>query len=75
MPSLPITLLSASRRIHHWLRTAAFDDMARQASGWVPDDLLIKPPVTTEQPLQLDIRVSRKSRLGWAQKRIDQLPH
>ncbi|MDT8440088.1 MAG: hypothetical protein RQ723_00330 [Desulfuromonadales bacterium] len=75
MPSLPITLYSVTRQLHHWLRAVAYDDMARQASGWVPDHLRVKPPVAEEQPLRLDISVGRKSRLGWAQRRANHLPH
>ena len=75
MSSLPIFLLSAAKHIHHWLREIAYEDMARQALGWVPDDAMIEKKTRTEHPIQLDFRVPSKNRLRWAQRRADQLPH
>lgn len=76
MSSLPIILFSATRHLHQWIREIAYQDMARQAVGWVPDDLLVtKPPRTIDPPIQIDLNVTRKNRLGWAQKRANHLPH
>lgn len=75
MPSLPIILLSAAKHVHHWLREIAYEDMARQAQGWIPDDAMIEKKTRTEHPIQLDFSVAKKNRLDWARRRTEQLPH
>ena len=75
MASFPMLLLSATIKLHHWIREVAYEDMARQALGWVPDDALIEKSQRLSQPLQLDFDVAKKHRLGWARRRADHLPY
>ncbi len=75
MASLPILLMSAFKKVYCWTRKIAYDDMARQAYGWVPDDLLIRSRASQPAPLQLDFEISRKHRLKWAHQRVKHSGH
>ena len=75
MPSLPMILLSVTKHVHYWVREIAYEDMARQALGWVPDEAMIEKKTRTEHPIQLTFSVTKKNRLGWARRRADQIPH
>jgi hypothetical protein len=71
----PAILTKAAKRLHHWVRAIAYDDMARQASGWVPDEARGTKPFRKEQPIKLDFDIPRKHRLNWSHRTIQQLPH
>lgn len=75
MTVLPVVLTRATKQTFHWLRGIAFDDMARQASGWVPDELRIEPEVSRKPPIKLDFAVPRKHRLAWIRRTMQHLPH
>jgi hypothetical protein len=75
MTVLPSILTSAVKHIHHWLREIAYDDMARQASGWVPDEARIEKTVYEKPPIKLDFAVPKNHRIGWIQRTIHHLPH
>ena len=74
MTVLPSILTSTVKYIHHWLREIAYDDMARQASGWVPDEVRIEKTVYENQPIKLDFSVPKNHRIGWIQRTIHHLP-
>ena len=75
MTVLPVILTSAVKHIHHWLHEIAYDDMARQASGWIPDEARIEKKVRNQQPIKLDFDIPKKHRLDWIRRTIHQLPH
>lgn len=75
MTVLPLIVTKAAKQIHHWLREIAYDDMARQASGWVQNGHRIEKDSVNRQPIKLDFDVPRKHRLAWIQRTIHHLPH
>jgi hypothetical protein len=75
MTVLPLLVTKAVKQIHHWLREIAYDDMARQASGWTPENARIEKTVSNKQPIKLDFDVPKKHRLAWIQRTIHHLPH
>lgn len=65
----------AARLFHHGLREIAYSDMARQASGWIPEQLRIESQARTSKPIDLDFGIPKKHRLNWIQRTIHHLPH
>jgi hypothetical protein len=49
--------------------------MARQASGWTPENARIEKAVSNKQPIKLDFEIPKKHRLAWIQRTIHHLPH
>lgn len=75
MTVLPLITTSAMIRFHHWLRKVAYDNMSRQASGWVPNDMRIECTPSQEQPIRLDFEIPKKHRIAWIQRTLHRLPH
>jgi hypothetical protein len=63
------------KHVHHYLREISYDDMARQASGWISDEARIETKGHNCQPIRLDFAVPKKHRLAWIRRTIQQLPH
>lgn len=74
MTVLPLILASVIKHAHHWLREIAYDDMARQASGWIPDEARVESKICNNQPIKLDFGVPKKHRLNWIHRTIHHLP-
>ena len=75
MTVLPLFLTTAATHMHHWLRKVAYDDMDRQASGWVQDEHRIAKNVVNQKPIKLDFGVPKRNRLAWIRRTIHHLPH
>lgn len=75
MTILPLIITRAVQRAHHCLREIAYDDMAHQASDWIPEQVRIEKTVRNSQPIKLDFEVPKKHRLAWIQRTIHHLPH
>lgn len=75
MTILPIILTRTVQQLHHWLREIAYSDMARQASGWIPDSARVESTPRIRQPINLDFHIPKKHRLGWISRSMDQRPH
>ena len=75
MTVLPLILTSAAKHAFHLLREIAYDDMARQASGWIPDEARVENKISNDQPIRLDFNLPKKRRLAWIQRTIHHLPH
>lgn len=75
MTVLPFILARTVKHVHHWLREIAYDDMARQASGWIPDEARVERTIHNAQPIKLDFEIPRKHRLAWIHRTIHHLPH
>lgn len=75
MSIMPAILVTVAKHIHHLVREVAFDDMARQASGWIPDEVRIESKVSNNPPIKLDFDIPRKHRLGWIHRAMHDLPH
>lgn len=71
----PALLIETAKHLHRWLRAIAYDDMARQASGWVPDTARVEKQVRRERPIKLDFDIPKKHRLNWMHRTVHQLPH
>lgn len=70
MAVLPALMTEISKHFIHTLRDITYDDMARQASGWVPEEARIERAVRKHQPIKLDFAVPKKSRLAWVRRTI-----
>jgi len=75
MTALPIILTRTAKHAYLWLRETAYEDMARQAAGWVPDDARIELKACQKPPIKLDFAVPRKHRLDWIRRTLQHLPH
>jgi hypothetical protein len=75
MTIAPLFITSAARHARHWLREIAYDDMARQVSGWIPNKTRIKNPVRDNKPIKLDFGIPKKHRLAWICRTIQQRPY
>lgn len=75
MTVLPLVLTTAVKHLHHWLRKIAYEDMARQASGWVQGEYRIEKPANPQKPIKLDFGIPKKHRLAWIRRTIHHLPH
>ena len=71
----PSAILSRSVKLfHHWLREVAYDDMARQASDWIPEELRTEKKAMPK-PIDLDFGLPKKHRLNWSARTVHHLPH
>jgi len=64
-----------AKLIHRWTRVIAYDDMARQASDWIPEELRIERTTKTVKPIALDFDIPKKHRLEWIRRSMHHLPH
>ena len=75
MTILPLLITRAAKHVHHCLREITYDDMARQASGWIPEEARIEKSLRNSQPIKLDFAVPKKHRLAWIGRTMKHLPH
>lgn len=75
MTILPILITGVAKRIHHLLREIAYDDMARQASGWIPEDARVENSSREHEPITLDFDIPKRRRLNWISRNVNHLPH
>lgn len=75
MTAFPSLLTSAMKQARYWLRVMALDDMARMASGWIPDGMRITTAPDRRPPIKLDFAIPRKHRLGWIYRTVHHRPH
>ena len=75
MSILPILIAKATKHLIHTIREIAYDDMSRQASGWIPEEARIESTVIKDQPIKLDFKIPRKNRLSWIRRTMHHLPH
>ena len=75
MSALPLLITSATKHLLHFVREIAYDDMSRQASGWIPENARIVRNTSNNRPIKLDFAVPKKHRLNWIHRTIHQLPH
>jgi hypothetical protein len=71
---LPAILIKTVKHTRHLVREIAFDDMARQASGWIPDDARIEKQTCSTPPIKLNFDIPRKNRLGWIRRTLHYYP-
>jgi hypothetical protein len=64
-----------AKLVYRRLREVAYDDMARQASDWIPEELRIEKKSCNDKPIELDFGVPKKHRLDWIRRTIQYLPH
>ena len=74
MGSLSTILLSAATQLFHRVRDIAYEDMERQAYGWIPEAALIEKVPRVNQPITIDFNVPNKNRLDSVRRRIIELP-
>jgi hypothetical protein len=74
MFALPAILNSTAKLFYRRLREVAYDDMARQASDWIPEELRNEERIPTK-PIDLDFDIPKKHRLDWIRRTIQHLPH
>ena len=74
MFALPTVLNSTAKLFYRRLREVAYDDMARQASDWIPEELRIETKGASK-PIDLNFDVPKKHRLDWIRRTIHHLPH
>lgn len=74
MTILPILISKTVKHIHHCVREIAYNDMARQASDWIPEEARIEKKVLEQLPIKLDFAVPKKNRLNWIRRTIQHLP-
>ncbi|MBW2473914.1 MAG: hypothetical protein JRE56_04895 [Deltaproteobacteria bacterium] len=75
MFALPAILNNTVKLAHHWIREIAYNDMARQASDWIPEELRVEKKTPRNKPIALDFGIPKKHRLNWMRRNIHQLPH
>jgi len=75
MSILPIFIAKATKLLLHTVREIAYDDMSRQASGWIPEEARIERTVINDQPIKLDFNIPKKNRLNWIRRTMHHLPH
>ena len=71
----PLLITKTAKTVIHSVREIAYDDMARQASDWIPEEARIETTIRKTQPIKLDFAVPRKNRLAWTRRTIQHLPH
>jgi len=71
----PLLMTNAAKALFQSLRETTYDDMAHQASDWIPEEARIETTVRESQPIKLDFAVPKKSRLAWIRRTIQHLPH
>ena len=74
MFALPALINSTAKLFYRRLREVAYDDMARQASDWIPEELRIETKGASK-PIDLNFDVPKKHRLDWIRRTIHHLPH
>ena len=74
MTILPLMMTKAAKALFQSLRKTTYDDMAHQASDWIPEEARIKSSVSEKQPIKLDFAVPKKNRLAWIRRSIQHLP-
>ena len=75
MMILPVLMTKTAKALYQNLRETAYEDMARQASDWNPEEARIDSKPRVSQPIKLDFSVPKKNRLAWIRRTIQQLPH
>ncbi len=75
MTIAPALITSAARYAYHWLRESTYNDMARQASDWIPNEVKTEKQARDKQPIKLDFGIPKKHRLAWICRTIQQRPH
>ena len=75
MFALTAVLNKTAKHLHHWIREIAYDDMARQASDWIPEGLRVESNPVNKKPIELDFAVPKKHRLAWIRRTMHHLPH
>lgn len=75
MTVIPLFLTRFAKHAHHCLREMAYDDMARQASGWIPDNARIESTPRRHEPIKLDFDIPKSRRLSWISRTMNHLPH
>ena len=75
MFALPAILNKTVKLAHHWIREIAYNDMARQASDWIPEELRVGKKTPRNKPIDLDFGIPKKHRLNWMRRNIHHLPH
>lgn len=75
MTILPLLVSKATKALFQSLRETAYDDMARQASDWIPEELRVESTLRKSQPIKLDFAVPKKHRLAWIRRTMQHLPH
>ncbi len=75
MAILPVLMSKATKALDRNLRETAYEDMARQASDWIPEEARIDSKSRVRQPIKLDFSVPKKNRLAWIRRTIQHLPH
>ena len=75
MTILPLLMTKTAKALFQSLRETAYDDMAHQASDWIPEEARIETTVRESQPIKLDFAVPKKNRLAWIRRTIQHLPH
>ena len=75
MTILPIMITKAAKALFQSLRETTYDDMAHQASDWIPEEARIETTVRESQPIKLDFAVPKKNRLAWIRRTIQHLPY
>jgi hypothetical protein len=68
-------MTNAAKALFQSLRETTYDDMAHQASDWIPEEARIETTVRESQPIKLDFAVPKKNRLAWIRRTIQHLPH
>ena len=74
MFTLPAILNRTAKLLYRRLRETAYDDMARQASDWIPEELRIETK-SASTPITLDFDVPKSHRLDWIRRTVQHLPH
>ena len=75
MFALTAVLSRTAKHVHQWVRESAYDDMARQASDWIPEELRVESKPVGRKPIELDFGVPKKHRLDWIRRTMHHLPH
>ena len=75
MTILPLLMSKTAKSLFRSLRETTYDDMAHQASDWIPEEARTESAVRENQPIKLDFAVPKKSRLAWILRTIQHLPH
>ena len=75
MNILPLMMIKSTKTLFQSLRKATYNDMAHQASDWIPEEARIETTVRESQPIKLDFAVPKKNRLAWIRRTIQHLPY
>lgn len=75
MTFLPLIMTKAAKALFQALRETTYNDMAHQASDWIPEEARTESTVRKNPPIRLDFAVPKKNRLAWIRRSILHLPH